>query len=107
MLEAAKDALAYVKGRSRQDVDHDSMLQRALVHCVQVIGEGAARTTEVGRSKAPGVPWAKIVGMRHILVHAYYDIDIDAVWRVVHDHLPLLVTELEAAIKNWSFEAPS
>ncbi len=98
MLEAARDALRYVRGRSRADLDSDSMLQRALVQCVQVIGEAAAGTTDAGRAAAPGLPWAKIVGMRHILVHAYYDIDMDAVWRVVTEHLPLLVAELEKAI---------
>jgi uncharacterized protein with HEPN domain len=45
--------------------------------------------------------------MRHILVHAYYDIYIDAVWRVVSEHLAPLVTELEAALKSLPPDTPS
>jgi len=79
ILAAAKDAISYVKGCSRADLDTDSKLLHALVHCVQVIGEAAARTTDEGRARVPALPWPKMVGMRHILVHAYYNIDRDAV----------------------------
>ena len=93
MLAAARDAVTYVRGRTRDDLDVDSMLLRALVQCVGVIGEAAARTTEAGRSRVPGLPWPRMVGMRHILVHAYYQVDVDAVWRVVTDHLPPLIQQ--------------
>jgi uncharacterized protein with HEPN domain len=52
----------------------------------------------VGRERVPALPWPKMVGMRHILVHAYYDIDCDAVWRVVDENLPELIEALEAAL---------
>jgi uncharacterized protein with HEPN domain len=56
-LEAARDAMAFVRGRKREDLDHDAMLRRGVVNCVQVIGEAAARTTQFGRRRAPGLPW--------------------------------------------------
>lgn len=104
MLRAARDAISYARGRTRQDLDLDSMLLRALTNCVQVIGEAAARTTDAGRNMAPSLPWTKMVGMRHILVHAYYSIDADAMWRVVHQHLPTLMSELEAALARWPLQ---
>jgi uncharacterized protein with HEPN domain len=97
MLQAARDALTYCAGRNRADLDDDSMLLRALVNCIQEIGEAAARTSEAGRARVPTLPWAKMVGMRNILVHAYFRIDGDAVWRVVQENLPELVRELEKA----------
>jgi uncharacterized protein with HEPN domain len=104
MLLAAQDALAYVNGRKRSDLDEDSMLLRALVQCVEVIGEAAARTTDAGRAKAAGLPWPKIVGMRHILVHAYYRIDPDAVWRVVTENLPDLLVDVRSVLSGWGPE---
>jgi uncharacterized protein with HEPN domain len=100
MLDAARDARRYVEGRSREDLDTDSMLLRAVVHALQVIGEAAARTTDPGRNLAPELPWPKMVGMRHILVHVYFDIDADAVWKVVTAELPLLITALERVIDD-------
>jgi len=100
MLEAARDAVAFASGRNRADLDSDRMLLHALVHCVEVIGEAAARVSEITRQLHPILPWPKMVGMRHILIHAYFEIDADAVWRVVVEHLPDLIRELEEALSN-------
>ncbi|MGH7176345.1 MAG: HepT-like ribonuclease domain-containing protein [Tepidisphaeraceae bacterium] len=104
MLKAARDATSYVRSRRRADLDSDSQLLRALTNCVQEIGEAASRTTDVGRARAPALPWTKMVGMRHILVHAYFNIDADAVWKVVEEQLPALVRDLESALICWSDE---
>lgn len=79
MLLAARDALSFIKDRKRPDLDADAMFRRALVSCTQEIGEAAARVSKEGRERAPDLPWTKIVGMRHILVHVYHGLDLDAV----------------------------
>ena len=61
-------------------------------------GEAAARTTPAGRSLAPGLPWAEIVGMRNRLIHAYFEIDLDRVWDTVEADLPPLIQALETAL---------
>jgi uncharacterized protein with HEPN domain len=94
MLEGARDAVAFAKRRNRVDLDNDRMLLHALVHCVEVIGEAAARVSEMTRQLHPSLPSPKMVGMRHILIHAYFEIDGDAVWRVVVEHLPDLIRNL-------------
>jgi uncharacterized protein with HEPN domain len=45
--------------------------------------------------KAPQVPWSKIIGMRHILVHGYFDIDNDVVWQAVIHDLPEPTREIQ------------
>lgn len=107
MLRAAREAIAFADGRARADLDQDRMLLRALVNCVQEMGEAAAHISESSRSRAPHVPWPKIVGMRHILVHAYYSIDADAVWRVVAEHLPALARELKSALESFDAIRPN
>lgn len=104
MLRAAKDAVTIAQGRQRDELNTDILLQHALVHCVQVIGEAAARVSEAGRSQVPELPWARIVGMRHILVHDYFGIDYDAIWRVVMQHIPQMIPLLDAAITGWPAE---
>ena len=101
MLDGARDAVTIAQGRARADLDKDIMLRHALVHCVEIIGEAAARVTDPGRSCVPEVPWPRMVGMRHILVHNYYAVDLDAVWRVVDEHIPPMVPVLEQALKDW------
>ena len=101
MLAAARDAVAIGVGRRREEMDSDILLRHALVHCVQVIGEAAARVSAGTRTRTPELPWAKIVGMRHILVHDYFKVDHDAVWRVLRDHIPQMIPALESALEQW------
>ncbi len=104
MLRAAQDAVAIATGRRREELDTDILLPHALIHCVQVIGEAAARVTDAGRAHVTGLPWPRMVGMRHILVHDYFNVDLDAVWRVVNEHIPGMIPVLQAALTCWPAE---
>jgi uncharacterized protein with HEPN domain len=52
------------------------------------------------KEEHPEVPWTKIIGMRHILVHQYFEIDVDLVWTLVEHHLPQLKRQVEAMRKD-------
>lgn len=95
MLESAREALAFARGRLRADLDRDRMFALALVKCIEIVGEAAAGLGPEMRERYPGIPWADVVGMRNRLVHAYFEIDMDRVWDTITDDLPRLVTQLE------------
>jgi uncharacterized protein with HEPN domain len=98
MLEAARKAADFARGRQRADLEHDDMLCFALVHALQIIGEAAAQVSETMRDALPALPWPLNVGMRHRLVHAYFDVDRDIVWDTVCHSVPELITVLEDAL---------
>lgn len=101
MRDAAREALQFSQGRTREELDRDRLLLRGLTYSVLVIGEAAARVSPAARTRVPELPWPKIVGMRHLLVHAYFKIDADAVWRVVQRELPVLVEQIDRALAEW------
>lgn len=101
MLDAALDVRSYVAGRSRTDLDTDSMLRRALVNALQVVGESAARVSNEGRARVPSLPWGQIIAARHILVHVYWGIDVDQIWNMAVEDVPALIAALEAALVGW------
>ena len=98
MLDAAREAVSFAQGRTRGDLDNDRQLVLALVKDIEVVGEAATRVTEPTRSSLREIPWARITGMRHRLVHAYFDINLDIVWKTARDELPALIDVLESAI---------
>lgn len=100
MLDKSREAVNKVKGRSRRDYDTDENLRYALVHLVQIIGEAARRISEENRKAYSNIPWSKVIGMRHKIVHDYIDVDFDIVWEVVNNDLPKLVTELEKIVSQ-------
>jgi uncharacterized protein with HEPN domain len=98
MLEAARQATEFASGRTRADLDSDAMFRRAVVHCLQEIGEAASQVGESTRATVTGIPWRQIVGMRHNLVHVYFDIKHELVWKVVSQDLGPLMAVLDAAL---------
>jgi len=97
MLDAAREAVSFLEGRARADFDSDRKLVLALVKSVEIIGEAAYRVSEMGKNQIPLIPWSEICGMRHRLIHAYYNINLDILWNTIHGDLPLLIAVLERA----------
>ena len=95
MLDAAREALQFVRGRTRLDLDKDRMLALSLVKLVEIIGEAAGKVSTASQEEHGEIPWHAIVAMRNRLIHAYFDIDLDRVWDTVTDDLPPLVNQLE------------
>jgi uncharacterized protein with HEPN domain len=106
MLEAARDVRQYIGGRSRADLEIDSMLVRAMTNAVQQIGEAAANVSDHGRARVPGLPWGQIVAMRHVLVHVYWGVDLDRLWATATEDVPVLIAALEAACAGWPMPEP-
>jgi uncharacterized protein with HEPN domain len=95
MLEAAREAMAFSQGRDRDDLDQSRLLTYALVRCLEIIGEAAACVSQDSKDYLPLLPWPQIVGMRNRLIHAYFEVDTDMVWRTVSEDLPLLISWLD------------
>ena len=94
MVEAAHDAARFVGGRARADLDTDRMLLFALIRCVEIIGEAARQITDETRNLSSDIPWNAIAGMRNRLIHAYFDVDAELVWKTVTVELPVLTARL-------------
>jgi uncharacterized protein with HEPN domain len=95
MLDAAREAIGFARGRIRANLDSDRMLVLALVKDIEIIGEAAFQISTVTRDQLPEIPWDDIIGMRHRLVHAYFDINLDILWQTAQDDLPPLIAVLE------------
>jgi uncharacterized protein with HEPN domain len=100
MVEAARTARRFIAGRQCSDLDSDQMLLFALVRAIEIIGEAASRISAETRAANPAVPWASIVAMRNRLIHAYFDIDRNIVWKTVTEELPPLLSLLGALVSE-------
>jgi uncharacterized protein with HEPN domain len=106
-----KDDSAYIRdiliacNRIRKILDNEEspevlkriVVQDALVHNIQIIGEAANQLTKEMKSQIKGIDWEAMIGIRHRIVHNYFDIDLDIVWDTIQHDLP----QLESALKPW------
>jgi len=93
-LQHVRDALASVKeytAGGREAFFGSKMVQDAVVRNLEVIGEAVKALSAETRGRASEVPWRRIAGMRDQLIHHYFGVDLEVVWRVVEIEVePLL-----------------
>ena len=97
VLEAIERIERYAT-RGRDAFEGDELVQSWFVRHLQIIGEAVRTLPQDVTDRAPGVPWSKIVGMRHILVHDYFEIDAGAVWEAVERDIPELKRQIQALL---------
>ncbi len=67
-----------------------------ITRLVEVVGEAANRVSPTARERHPAVPWGTIIGACNLLAHAYDEVDLDKLCDIVRNHLPPLISQLEA-----------
>jgi len=87
-------------GSDRETFERDELLQGWFVRNLQIIGEAARSLPEDVRSLAPEIEWTRIVGMRHVLVHGYFDVDVDIVWITATRDATALKPKVERLIER-------
>jgi uncharacterized protein with HEPN domain len=100
MLSAAREARQFASDKTMATLLRDRQLTLALLKCVEIIGEAAARVGEETRAKYLDVPWADVIGMRNRLVHTYFDVDLSLLWTTISDDLPILIRQLETMVEE-------
>jgi uncharacterized protein with HEPN domain len=95
-----------VRNREPEDLRRDIGLVLALMKAIEITGEAASKVTVESRDAHADVPWAEIVGMRNRLVHLYFDINPELLWKTVIEDLPPLAARLEAVLKQDPDTAP-
>ena len=98
MLDFAHKAMAMAKGKTRDDLEQDEMLELAVARLVELVGEAASHVPRELQERHAQIPWEDIVGMRHHLAHGYEYVDHDILWDAITINLPGLVVELERII---------
>ena len=69
-----------------------------MVRLLEIIGEAAKGITAEFRQEHSELPWKSMVGMRDRLIHGYFDVNLDIVWKTVINDLPPLINKLEKIV---------
>ena len=100
MLDFARKAVKFTKGKSRDDLDLNEMLAMATIHLIEMLGEASRNVSPEFQQRYPEVPWEEISGTRNRLAHGYIDVDLDVIWTIVTKDLPPLTIQLRRILKS-------
>lgn len=95
LLTACSRVIAYTRGASRSDLDHNHQLLSACCYQIAVIGEAVKRLSQGTRQAHPEIPWKDMAGMRDRLIHGYDVIDLDELWKTSSEDIPVLMEQLK------------
>ena len=98
MLDAAREAHTYTHGRTRESLNDERVIARALERTIEIVGEAGSRISVETRQQYPEINWKQIIGMRNIIVHDYLAVDYDIIWDVAANQIPELIAQLEAIL---------
>ena len=91
---------SYTAHFSEEDFENSIQAQDSVARRIGIIGEAANNLPEDFKGNYPQVAWGKAAGMRNILVHEYFDTDLEIVWDVVKKDLPELKKQIQEILKN-------
>jgi uncharacterized protein with HEPN domain len=90
VLEAVNDVEDFVGDMSFEEFSRDRKTINAVVRSIEVIGEASKNIPESLKAKHKDLPWKQIAGMRDKLIHAYFGVDLEILWKAVKENVPRL-----------------
>lgn len=90
-IELIKD---YTKGVTKEDFLKSQQLQDSVIRRIEVIGEAVKNIPQEIKEGYSNIPWKRIAGMRDILIHEYWGIDLNLTWEVTAEEIPDLEREM-------------
>lgn len=98
IVDAINEIESYIKDVDVNIFISNSMMYHATLRQLEIIGEAANGLTEEFLQNTPQIPWAKIIGLRNLIIHEYFGVDDITIWSVITINLPDLKEQLKPII---------
>jgi uncharacterized protein with HEPN domain len=100
VLDSIDDVASFIGGMSFEEFKKDRKTINAVVRSIEVIGEASKRIPRGLKAKYKGVPWREMAGMRDKLIHEYFGVDVEILWKTAKDDIPPLKNVIQDMMKS-------
>lgn len=98
MLNAARRVVEYARGLDKPAFLTTPRDQDAILRQLNILGEAVKGVSVEFRAAHDEIPWKRIAGFRDVVVHDYFHVDLEEVWRIVQEDVPSLLGLLEPLV---------
>ncbi len=100
MLRAIDKMGRYTEGMDATSFAADEFTVDAVLRNLMVLGEAARNVPPEVRDAHPEIPWTRMVGLRNIVAHVYFGVDLENVWKIVSENVPPVRPALEGLLEE-------
>jgi len=100
ILDAVDDVESFVGNLTYEEFIHDRKTLNAVIRSIEVIGEASKKLPDALKAKYSELPWREITGMRDKLIHAYFGMDTETIWKTVKENIPPLKKSIQKMLKD-------
>ncbi len=87
IIDSTEKIEEYIKNMNKRQFLNSSQTQDAVIRRIETIGEAVKNIPEKLKEKHPDIPWKRIAGMRDILIHEYFGVDLELTWKVAKEEI--------------------
>ncbi len=100
IIDSINDIESFTAGMTFEDIIQDKKTINAVIRSIEVMGEAAKKIPNSIRDKNPSVPWKKMGGMRDKLIHEYFGVDNEILWKTIKYSLPGLKDKIGKVLEQ-------
>lgn len=90
----------FLDNKTKEDFESSYLLQSAIIRQFEIIGEAASRLSDNLKEEFTDISWKNVIGMRHKMIHDYFEVSIDVVWDTIQNDLNGLKLQIDRIIKE-------
>jgi len=100
ILESINLIEEYMQDKTKTEFLETKQLQDAVIRRIEIIGEAVKNIPDDIKEKYKDIPWRNIMGMRDILIHQYFGVDLELTWEVINNNIPELKKQISSVKKK-------
>jgi uncharacterized protein with HEPN domain len=100
ILDAIEKAEQFTEGMNFERFSSDYKTRFAVIRALEIIGEASKKIPETVKRQNPDLPWREIAGIRDILIHEYFGLNLQVIWKTLKEDFPKLKPAISAMLEK-------
>lgn len=100
IVESIEEIEKYKSHVTKETFVKMTMVQDAIIRRIEIIGEAVKKLPADFKKKYPSIQWAEIAGMRDVLIHDYFGVNMNVVWKTIQKDIPKLKLQIQDLIEE-------